>query len=96
MDTKDWTWSHLFTYPVGILRNSLPMGRVQKSCCMTNSWNENNTWFNAGEIINNAVRTKLAQKIYKVIKLKQLASWAGISPTELLLLRILCKKTTDQ
>jgi hypothetical protein len=79
-----------------ILRSSLPMGHVQKSCWMTNSWNEHNTCFNAGEVINHAVRTKLRQKAYKVIKLKQLASWAGISPTKLLLLRILCNKATDQ
>lgn len=32
---------------------------------------------------------RVAQKTYRVIKLKQLASWAGISPTKLLLLRIL-------
>ena len=63
---------------------------------MINFWNENNRCLNAGELINHAVRTKLAQKTYKVIKLKQLASWAGISPTKLLLLRILCNKITIQ
>lgn len=56
---------------------------------MTSSWNENNSCFNVVEIDNHAAKQRVAQQTYKVIKLKQLASWAGISPTKLLLLRIL-------